>query len=51
MSNPRTSDIKDPALQRANVQMSIDYPQAGKKSAKLIGQFILILGGQRFRSR
>ena len=34
-----------------DARLSIDHPQIGKESKKLIGHFILVSGGQRLRSR
>ena len=45
------SSPPDLPLQTTDAQLSIDYSQAGKESAKLIGRFILVPGGQRLRPR
>ena len=41
----RLFNTPDLALQTTDVQMSIDYAQAGEESAKLTGRFILISSG------
>lgn len=41
----RLFNIPDLALQTTDVQMSIDYAQAGEESPKLAGRFILISSG------
>ena len=47
----RLLNALDLALQATDIQLSTDYAQASKESAKLIGRIILIPGGQRLWSR